>query len=211
MGRSMVIKNQFVRLSVSLGNTKLGNIPQFNLPPGMTCSKEACKTCLVCGCYAVKAWKQYKDVRYAWYCNYMGLTHYPHEVEKALFSFFSRNRRKPLQFFRIHSSGDFFAAWYLLMWCRIAAAFPDIRFLAFTKQFDVLRSVGRDRIPENMIVYLSGWEGLTVPEDLRKLYPVADCVPEGMPAPENSTECAGDCRNCKHCFISGKNTYFHKH
>lgn len=40
---------------------------------------------------------------------------------------------------RIHDSGDFFADWYLELWCDLADWFPDILFYAYTKEVAMVK------------------------------------------------------------------------
>ncbi len=57
---------------------------------------------------------------------------------------------------RIHDAGDFFAEWYLLAWCRIAAEHPDVTFYAYTKEVTMTRKVrAEDHVPENLLIVFS--------------------------------------------------------
>lgn len=53
---------------------------------------------------------------------------------------------------RIHDSGDFFADWYLRLWCSIARERPDVIFYAYTKEVSMIRA---NDIPWNLLVCLS--------------------------------------------------------
>ena len=125
-------------------NSKLKGIPAFNLAPGKTCSPDACAHCLRDGCYAVKnaCCHGYDiDNNYclrAWAENTSLAFNYPRTLEKALDAWLTKN--KPA-LFRIHSSGDFFSVDYARAWRRLAINHPGTRFLAFSKQFDIVRHV----------------------------------------------------------------------
>lgn len=197
-----------LNLSISLENTKLGKIPNFNLPPGKTCSTQACKSCLLDGCYAMKAYRIYPSCRAAWDMNLDCVKRYPERVKDSLLLVI--RKYKPA-FFRIHSAGDFFTSWYFWMWLEIVRECPDTAFLAFSKQFDIIRTLDGD-IPHNLIIKPSGWHDIDIPDDLIKTYGGgAYCVEEGDTVPENAIECPGDCRTCHYCYKSTESVYFHKH
>jgi len=89
-------------VKISNGNIKLGNIPNINLPPILTCYNSV--PCASEGCYALKAYKQYPNVRSAWHNN---LEEFKNDSDK----FFNDTikilkRKKTLKRFRWHSSGD---------------------------------------------------------------------------------------------------------
>lgn len=190
------------------GNNKLGSIPAFNLLPVVTCSAEACRTCGKGGCYAVKNCLCHgydiskNNTLRAWTHNTILALHDIRRLEIELERYFS-SVTSP-RYFRIHSSGDFKTVEYAYMWFRIAQKHPETQFLAFTKQWDVIREVPFYTLP-NFSMVLSGWEGVTIPEDLEKLYPVALCVeeiPENVP--DNCFVCPGDCEHCAMCWKLAK-------
>ena len=199
------------------GNNKLGTIPAWNILPGCTCSPEARRTCFVDGCYAVKnACCHGYDIDTnnclrAWTENTV-LIRKDLKVFKALMiSYLDKTRP---EFFRIHSSGDFDSIEYAQAWYEIIELFPDIKFLAFTKQFDILRAVPFYKLPDNPVV-LSGWTGIRIPNDLRALYPVAWCD-DGTEfrIPEDAIECPGNCEACGMCWALsdiGRDVKFKKH
>lgn len=207
--RTFYLGSNKVRAQIRTGNTKLGPIPNFSLPPGVTCSAAARRTCFIDGCYAVNTQNQYKEARGAWHNNYKALKNDPRAVFEGIRAYL--RKYKPL-FFRLHVSGDFFAAWYLWEWMEIFREFPETCFLAFTKQFNIIRPSAQDlATTPNLHLYLSGWSGIKIPADLKKLFPVADCVTRDMLAPVDSFECGGSCETCSHCFTTRSNVYFHKH
>jgi len=198
-------------------NSKLKGIPAFNLVPGRTCSPDACAHCLKEGCYAVRnaCCHGYNldenNCLRAWTENTALAFNHMRELEKALDAWLTKN--KPA-LFRIHSSGDMFSVEYARMWRRIAMRHAETRFLAFTKQFDVVRHVHFYKLA-NFELVLSGWTGVRVPDDLRKHYRVAWCN-DGTETriPADAIHCPGDCNACRACwFLSriGKDSYFDKH
>ena len=196
------------QIHISLGNTKVGKMFNFSLPPGISCSAIACATCHKQGCYACKSYRQYPNVRAAWNENYILCKYNLAEAEKQITAYLEKNGHKS-KFFRIHVSGDFFSREYFDMWERVAARFPAIRFLAFTKFFE---NISAD-VPENFTLRLSDWPGVTLPEDLAKVLPVAYVDDGTRPADTfaNAYKCPGNCRNCKHCFARKGDTVFAKH
>lgn len=193
------------RVSISHENTKLGKIPSFSLPPGKTCSKDARRTCLIDGCYAVKAYTLYPSTRAAWDGNLAALKAYPVAVEAAILAWIQSHKPR---FFRIHVSGDFFASWYLWMWERIIAKCPETVFLAFSKQFGIMRMASD--IP-NWQLFASDWQGIVIPDDIRRRFPIAYCITRDMVEPIDAIECAGTCKVCDHCYTNRTSVYFHKH
>ena len=198
-------------------NSKLKKIPAWNLLPGVTCSGEACAHCMQDGCYAVKNCLchgydlEANNCLRAWTENTVLAKNHLFGLELLLDNWLTATRP---ELFRIHSSGDFFSVEYARMWRRLAVKHPETRFLAFTKQFDVVRHVYFWKV-SNFELVLSGWTGVKVPEDLRKHYRVAWCddgTEDRIPA--DAIHCPGDCNACQACwYLSeiGKDTYFTKH
>lgn len=197
-----------IKAHISKGNSKLGSIPNWSLVPGATCSATACKTCLKEGCYALKSYKAYPSTRKAWDENtQLAMQDLP-ALEAQLNAYFSSISAP--RYFRVHVAGDFFSAEYAAMWARVAAAAPHTNFLAFTKQWDAVRSV---KFPENFAVILSAWPGTAIPADLRKKYHVAwlDDKSGRDPIPADAMECPGNCETCGACWKLDRDTVFHKH
>lgn len=184
---------------ISKGNIKVGTIPNISLTPGRTCSPEACKTCLTGGCYAMKSYRQYPAVRRAWDENTAQAVDNPAGMEADLMAYFGRLNAP--RFFRVHVGGDFVTREYAAMWARVAAANPGTCFLAFTKQWEMVRGVN---FPENFSLVLSSWPGTTIPADLRARYSVAWLDDGGEEIPADAIECPGNCSNCGVCWSLAK-------
>lgn len=203
---------------ISTSNSKLGHIASFNLLPVLTCSATACKTCAVEGCYAVKnalchGYDPAKNnALRAWaentYIAFNNLERLEAELDRFLAAYAFNNR-----FFRIHSSGDFFSVEYAEMWKRLAIKHRGIKFLAFTKQWDITRGVNFSEV-ENFSLVPSGWTGCEIPGDFAGEYKCAYCVERGETPPEGALECPGNCDSCGMCWSLqqiGKDVYFNKH
>lgn len=191
----MRIKTEAGNISISDGNMKTGAIPAYSLTPGKTCSKEACETCFVDGCYACKSYRMYPSVRKAWDSNTDIVLSNLTAFESAMNVFF--DSMSAPRFFRVHVAGDFVTREYAETWARIAAKHPGTRFLAFTKQWDNVRGV---TFPENFSLVLSGWKNTTIPSDLTALYPIADCIEKDDEIPADYIECPGHCDTCGMCW-----------
>lgn len=203
------------------GNSKLGTIPAWNVAPVVTCAGCAKKTCAVDGCYAVKNMFAHgynyntNNVLKAWTDNTKLAFTDLDKLEKQLNIYFDFMEMSitSAKFFRIHSAGDFFSVKYAEMWKRIAEKHTGIKFLAFTKQFDIIRKVDFSAL-ENFSLVLSGWTGIEIPADLLEKYHAAFCVEKGNTAPVDALECPGNCDTCGMCWNLNKinsNVYFHKH
>jgi len=200
-------------ISISKGNIKLGGIANFNITPGRTCSKSACNTCLVDGCYAMKSYRMYPSVRKAWDTNTDLVENDLQLVRAELIMYMVK---KQPEYFRIHSAGDFFTLDYLKVWVEIAKMFPKTRFMAYTKQFDILRQLD-EYVPDNLVIYLSSWHGLSdFPVDMIDKYPVAWLADTADGADFLSEKtgahiCTGDCTLCTWCYNNHSDVIFIKH
>ena len=199
------------------GNSKLGQIPAWNMLPGVTCSAGACEYCMKDGCYTVKNCfragysLKHNNVLKSWADNTVMAIKHPRLLEQKLDEWLTNHQPR---FFRIHSAGDFFSVPYARMWVRLAKKHPDTKFLAFTKQWNVVRAVPFHKV-KNLELVLSGWTGVEIPEDLRQHYRCAWCE-DGVEnrIPKNAMECPGDCTHCGLCWhlsSLGRDTVFHKH
>ena len=199
-----------IKLHISKGNRKMGAIPSFSLPSGITCSEQARQTCHF-DCYYRRHCERFKKVCSNGAENYAACKNSLWEVEGYLNWYFD-NPNAP-RLFRIHVGGDFFSLDYLKMWLRVVEKHPDTRFLAFTKRFDLLAQLN-EILPNNFSLILSAWPGMEIPNDLRSRFPVA-WMQDGTEnrVPETAIECSGNCMECQaKCWaLSGHDVVFHKH
>lgn len=183
------------KIHISGKNSKLGMIPNISLTPGTTCSAEACKTCYNEGCYAMKAYRIYKQVRAAWDENTELALHDISSMKAQLLTYFS-GMNAP-RYFRIHVGGDFVTPEYAAMWAEIAERCPFTNFLAFTKQWDTVRDIVW---PSNVSIVLSAWPGTEIPADLRDKFSIAWLDDGETDIPDNALECPGNCETCGVCW-----------
>ena len=188
-----------MKTRISNGNSKLGTIANISLTPGKTCSPEACRTCLTHGCYAMKSYRMYKNVRAAWDANTELATSDLATMESDLMQYFGSVNAP--RFFRIHVGGDFVTREYAEMWARVAGANPHTNFLAFTKQWNVIRGIP---FPDNFSIVLSAWPGTVIPEDLRALYSVAWLDDGSEEVPADALECPVNFSTCGVCWSLAK-------
>ena len=216
---SRVTDRGHISYHISTTNSKLGCIPSFNLLPGVTCSAESCKHCMREGCYAVKnafrcGYNVDKNTTLSAWAENTSIAFFERKQLEYLLSDYFTSVQNTVKLFRIHSSGDFFSVDYAMMWYRIAKKFHSIRFLAFTKQWGVVREVPFYNLP-NFSLVLSGWTGIAIPDDLRKYYHCAWCN-DGIETriPDNAMQCPGSCESCGMCWYLNelnRDTMFDKH
>ena len=185
-----------IRIAISKGNTKLGNVPNLSLPPGPegSCRKDA--PCWTSGlCYARKAWRQYPNVREAWTRNWDLWKENPAEFEDQVNAYVSE--KKPPRF-RWHSGGDIPDQNYFDMMVRVATKNPGTKFLAFTKRY----GLDLDHKCDNLSIVLSRWPGLEFPEELDDK-PQAH-FKDGDKSTGSGAPCAGSCKKCNMCWTLGE-------
>ena len=102
------------------------------------------------------------------------------------------------QWFRWHSSGDIPDAQYFGMMVQIAEHFPEVKFLCFTKWYEIVNNFIDDGgvIPDNLNVVLSAW-GEWIPENPHNL-PMSYIrfKNQDSPIPEDAHPCSGFCGQC---------------
>lgn len=186
---------------VSKGNSKLGKIYNWNLPAVVTCRKNA--PCIK-DCYACKGFYRMTSVKKCYEENLRSFIEDPEETESDIF-----NQLPESGYCRIHSSGDFYNMEYLEMCVRIAINKPDMKFLAFTKKYELVNEYMNKYayLPDNFTIVFSLWEGLEL-EDNSWEFPYSLVSPEhidnlGAFFPDNT--CCGSCVNCKKCWELRRN------
>ena len=178
-----------MNIKISSGNTKLGSIPNLNLPPvktcreGVPCAKD---------CYAMKAWRQYPVTRKAWSSN---LDLYNEDPATFFGEFEMYLRKKNPKIFRVHSAGDMPDESYWFMLHGLMLDNPGTVFLIFTKRYEYDFS----DLPKNASVVLSIWPGLELPDntDLPWAWLKDD---SRMPADAYYFMCPGSCDDCHVCW-----------
>lgn len=191
----------------SPGNTKIGKIWNFSLPPikacahGVPCANRK-------GCYALKSYMQYGNVRNAWDQNLASLTqdeHGPNQLFDAVWELLMRYRPK---YFRIHVSGDFINQRNVHTWCDLASSFPKTKFRAFTKRYELDYS----KCPRNLRIGFSMWPHYGTPKPGIPSAWMYDPKDVDERIPKNVFRCPGSCMKCHFCFRSNSgDVVFVKH
>ena len=177
------------KISISPGNKKIGRIPNISLPPGLSCKPDA--PCID-SCYALKAYRFYKEVREAWNKNLSIALYNTIDYFQQINSFLSRTKKT---LFRYHVSGDILSQNYLNKMVDTALQFPTITFFTYTKKYDLDFSM----LPHNLIIRLSIWPNH--PYDNPYNLPLS-YMQDGTETriPDKRVICPGDCTSCNACW-----------
>lgn len=177
---------------ITTRNAKLGtNIGTINLPAGITCRKDApcAKTC-----YAKHGRFLFSTVRN---CYDRNLQEYRDNPEMYFQSINTQLYFTPFRFIRWHSSGDIPDYEYLLGMVDTAIRNPNTKFLAFTKQYEIVnRYLESNSLPENLNIVFSNWGDWQCenPYDLPTSWVRFKNEPTAIP--ENAMQCSGYCGDC---------------
>ncbi len=160
-----------LHVSISKGNSKMGNIPAFNLLPSDeflklgnstqltnimgTCGKhcELCKN----DCYAVRSIKLHHNSTIKGYAaNTVIMRQDPDKLRTEIKEFCDKNIVK---YFRFHTAGELESIEQLKTYCEICKDSPDVIFYIYTKAFDLLQewTDKGETFPENFVINLSMW------------------------------------------------------
>ena len=104
----------------------------FSLPPVKSCLNcDSCKS----SCYALKAYKQYPNVKNLWDSNFNLVKNNLKQLERDLTKQLTKIsfQKKHKRVVRIHQSGDFYSTKYIKLWLKLAAKFNNILFYGYTK------------------------------------------------------------------------------
>lgn len=198
---------------ISTGNSKLGKfIGAINLPAGKTCNPDApCRKY----CYALKGHYVFASAKSVRERNLNIYKTNP----KSFFNQLSCNTAF-FKFVRWHDSGDIVDTAYLEGMCKVAHDNPDVRYLAFTKQFQIVNNylASGEEIPKNLTIVFSTW-GNWIPENPFNLpmtfvrFKVKTMESQNEKIPEKAFQCPGDCKTCGMCWKleKGDSVVFNQH
>ena len=143
---------EILKVSISRGNRKMGAIPSVSLPPIITCPQGA--PCAA-KCYAAKMCRIYPNVKHSYQNNLNILNNNPSEYWRQV-----EQAAKFTRFFRYHVSGDIPSAEYFANMVRLAHLLPGVRFLAFTKRYDIVNQYIDiyGALPVNLHLIFSRWD-----------------------------------------------------
>lgn len=201
-------------IKISTHNSKLGVIPSVNLPSIITC-REGCPCAK--DCYATKGRFRFKNVQDCLMQNYLEYVAHPvtyfDEIEREI-----RGGVMSYNFFRWHSSGDIVDRRYFDGMIRVAKDLTNTKFLAFTKQFEIVNSYIKEgnEIPENLKIVFSAWGNelrVDNPYHLPIAYVRFGDGSKDKHIPAAAKECSGNCTRCLGCWEikPGESVVFNKH
>lgn len=145
-------------------NTSIDGLKVFNFGIPALKSKSGIKTCpnaskcaAANGCYALQGAYAWSNVSMA-YENRLQATLQENfvdlmsvEINKLL-----KNKNTKQLVIRIHDSGDFYNANYLVDWLNIIQKFPNVKFYAYTKMIELFKQGNVKRfLPKNFTVIFS--------------------------------------------------------
>jgi hypothetical protein len=141
--------------------------------------------------------------------NWSTWTNHPEKYFEMLRAYLSI---KSPRFFRFHVGGDIPNQSYFNDMKKTARMFPDIKFLAFTKNY----SLYFKSIPSNLSIVFSIWPDYPMTNKVKRSKLPKAFMQDGTESriSEKAIECPGSCYNCMQCFNLKdlkRDVYFHKH
>jgi hypothetical protein len=128
----------------------------------------------------------------------------PHKYFDNICEFLDKH--KP-QYFRFHVDGDIPDETYLKKMTGLADDYPNTRFLAFTKRYELPIS----KRPHNLTIIPSAWPGYKIPEFERTAWMEDGREDRYARARFDCSGSCSDCYACWHIYEIGKDVVFHKH
>ena len=207
--KNLKMKNKVTRDGISKGNKKMvEGFLIWSLPSRITCPNrtDMCSKY----CYAKKAEHLYPQTLPSRMTNFDDTKKetFVTDMIAKIGEYFTPRKRVQYPYFRIHESGDFYNEEYFEKWLQIITAFPNIKFLAFTKSKFVQYYV--DKLPVNFHLYYSVMAD-TKKEDIVWDLPMAFAGDYKHILDKDVFECKGNCDNCLHCFNKRMDVHFKIH
>ena len=197
------------KISISKGNSKMGEIQSVSLPPILTCASGcACAK----KCYAARMCRRWKNTREAYTRNLEIFQTNPEEYWKQVNDALYVNR-----FFRFHVAGDIPTYDYLISMVEAVRNNPHCETLVFTKRYSFVNKMLSEgiTIPNNLHLVMSEWHGMDMPNPHN--LPVAHVIFKGEEPKDNWNICTGNCFECaknkQNCWTlkNGEHVAFHEH
>lgn len=185
-----------LRVAISTGNRKIGNVLNVSIAPLVTCGN--CKECSKY-CYDLKACLQYENVRNARARNTAILQFdrdsYFAQVENKI------AKRRGNFYFRWHVSGEIPDIDYLNRMIEIARRYPHFTFWTYTKMYGIVNNWcyqhGRENIPANLHIMFSEWRGMPMHNPYNFPVFTVRFISEGEKFLPDIWTCPGNCDKCK--------------
>lgn len=202
-------------VNITLNNSKLGGfIPSLDLPPIVTCRKNA--PCAK-GCYARRGSFLYPSKKESMAQNLALYKNDPCAFFDAVKSFLN-NRDISFKFFRWFGAGDLVDNRFFIGCVNLATECKETHFLMFTKKYEIVNNF-LDKggvIPNNLRIVFSYWDKtfkVQNPHNLPCAYVQFKDVTKQVAIPEYAIPCTGSCATCKACWTlqNNQNVYFAQH
>lgn len=184
--------SNFVKISISTGNRKMGAIPSVSLPPVVTCAPG-----VPCAkkCYACKMCRIYKNVGASYNRNLEIVENNPDLYWSQVNAALTMNR-----FFRFHVSGDIINDEYMEKMVESARNNSHCEVLVFTKQYDIVNKYvnSNGALPDNLHLIFSLWDAewnksVKNPHN----FPTTTVIfKDGTPGAKYDKICGGNCFEC---------------
>ena len=204
-----------MNIKISTTNSKLGyQIPSISLLPQCSCRKDA--PCAH-GCYGKKGNFTYKAVQEAQRHNYDCYAQDSNAYFNEIISYLN-DALISYKYFRWHTVGDIVDYNYLLGMIKVANKCKQVKFLCFTKKFDIVNDYVNHggKIPNNLKIVFSAWhKAFKVDNPFN--FPVAyvffkkeELNPD---IPEMAIPGGGHCPECLGCWSLkiGQSVFFNQH
>lgn len=190
------------KIKISFKSKKLGRIPSLNLPPELTCRKDA--PCAK-GCYAKKGTFNYDNVKKTYLKNYIAYNESPENFFKQLNDVLNSDVII-YKFFRYHMAGEIIDMKYLYEMVKTANKNKKTKFLCFTKKYNLVNMYLASHdgaLPKNLIIVFSAWHNAWKFENPYNL-PIAYIDFKNKilnpSIPDESKHCINDCTKCHICW-----------
>lgn len=204
-----------MKIKISTTNTKLGyQIPSISLLPQCSCRKDA--PCAH-GCYGKKGNFTYKAVQEAQRHNYDCYVEDSDGYFNEIISYLN-DALISYKYFRWHTVGDIVDYNYFLGMIRVAQKCKQVKFLCFTKKFDIVNDYMRNngKIPNNLKIVFSAWHKafkVDNPFDFPIAYVFFKKQELNPDIPDMAIPCGGHCPECLACWSlkKGQSVFFNQH
>lgn len=204
-----------MKVTISSRNSKLGVlIPSVNLPPIITCRKNAPCAKL---CYGRRGNFTFPNVKQSAANNLHIYREDPEKYFSQIEAYFS-NSLVLFKFFRWHGTGDIVDKRYFEGIVKIANNCPNTKFLCFTKKFEIINEylLKGNTLPINLKVVFSAWDKdflVDNPYDLPVTYVNFKNTSNNPKIPDMAIPCTGRCYECQACWSlkNGQSVYFTQH
>ena len=207
---------QTFKITISKGNTKLGDIPSFSLSSLTTCPGKS-QWCSK-NCYAFKLEHQYPNVNKSYYNNYQATFEpsFVDSMDKEIKNLIKKGKKV----FRIHVGGDYFSTEYIEKWYKIILNNPQMKFYSYTRSLindELLTSLEHLKQLPNITLFASIDSSMTQKPPVNWRVAMAGDtnnfnIPKTVFCLEQNNKVTS-CSKCKLCFNNNSNVniYFETH